>query len=194
MVANMIKILAFSGSGRKDSYNKKVVQVAAQGAIESGAEVMIVDLAEFDMPIFNEDLESEQGMHPGGQKFKKFLMQHDGFLISSPEHNSSYSALLKNSIDWASRQVEGEAPMQAYKGKVAGIMGASPGALGGLRGLVNLRMLLENIGVMVLPGQKAVVKVHTLLDDNGQLSDEKTQIALKNIGKELVNTLSKLKA
>ena len=190
----MIKILAFSGSGRKDSYNKKVVQVAAQGAIEAGAEVMIVDLAEFDMPIFNEDLESEKGMHPGGQKFKELLMQHDGFLISSPEYNSSYSALLKNSIDWASRQVEGEKPMQAYKGKVAGIMGASPGALGGLRGLVNLRMLLENIGVMVLPGQKAVSKAHTLLDDKGQIGDEKTQTALKNIAKELVDTLTKLKA
>jgi chromate reductase len=190
----MIKILAFSGSGRKDSYNTKVVNIAAQGATEAGAKVTIVDLAEFDMPIFNEDLESKEGMHSGGQKFKRLLIEHDGFLISSPEHNSSYSALLKNSIDWASRQVEGETPMQAYKGKVAGIMGASPGALGGLRGLVSLRMLLENIGVMVLPGQKAVSKVHTLLDDNGHLADEKTQNALKKIGKELVNTLSKLKA
>ena len=190
----MIKILAFTGSGRKDSYNKKVLKVAAQGATEAGAEVTIIDLADFDMPIFNEDLESKEGMHPGGQKFKELLIKHDGFLISSPEYNSSYSALLKNSIDWASRQVAGEVPMQAYKGQVAGIMGASPGALGGLRGLVNLRMLLENIGVMVLPGQKAVGKVHTLLDDNGELADEKTQVALKNIGKELVNTLSKLKA
>jgi chromate reductase, NAD(P)H dehydrogenase (quinone) len=102
--------------------------------------------------------------------------------------------LLKNSIDWASRRSEGEKPLEAYKGKVAGIMAASDGALGGLRGLVSVRMLLENIGTMVLPGQKAVSKVSSLLDENGELADEKTQVALKNIGTELVNILSKLKS
>ena len=121
-------------------------------------------------------------------------MSHDGFLIASPEYNSSYSALFKNAIDWASRQVGDEKPLAAYKGKVAGIMAASPGALGGMRVLVTLRMLMENLGTMVLPGQKAVPKAFGMFDDSGTITDERTQAALKNIGKNLVQTLEKLKA
>lgn len=189
----MVKILAFSGSGRRDSFNKKVVAVAAKGAQEAGAQVTIVNLENFDMPMFSEDLEAENGMHSGAQKFKELLMSHDGFLISNPEYNSSYSALFKNSIDWASRKIEGEKPLQAYKGKIAGIMAASPGALGGMRVLVTTRMLLENLGVMVLPNQKAVGGAFGLFDDNGNMTDEKTASALKSIGSDLANMLQKLK-
>ena len=188
----MIKILAFAGSGRKDSVNKKVVAVAAKGAEEAGAEVTIVHLEDFDMPIFTEDLEAEHGMPAAAQAFKELLMSHDGFLISSPEYNSSYSALFKNAIDWASRQTGDEKPMAAYRGKMAAIMAASPGALGGMRVLVTLRMLLENIGTMVLPTQKAVGGAFKLFDETGNINDEKTEKALKNLGKELVVTLTKL--
>lgn len=188
----MIKVLAFSGSGRKDSVNKKVVAVAAKGAEEAGAQVTIVNLEDFNMPIFNEDLEAEKGMDEGGQRFKQLLMDHDGFLISSPEYNSSYSALFKNAIDWASRKVEGEKPLQAYKGKVAAIMAASPGGLGGMRVLVTLRMLMENLGTMVLPTQKAVGGAFDMFDENGNITDAKTEKALKSLGKQLVETLEKL--
>lgn len=190
----MIKILAFAGSGRKDSVNKKVVAVAAQGAREAGAEVTIVNLEDFDMPIFTEDLEAEHGMNKGGQAFKELLMSHDGFLISSPEYNSSYSGLFKNAIDWASRQTGDEKPMAAYRGKVAAIMAASPGALGGMRVLVVLRMLLENLGTMVLPTQKSISAAFDKFDAQGNITDEKAEKALKNLGKNLVETLTKLKA
>ncbi|MCC2616727.1 NAD(P)H-dependent oxidoreductase [Aestuariibacter halophilus] len=189
----MVKILAFAGSGRKDSVNKKVVQVAAQGAKEAGAEVTFVELESFDMPIFTEDLEAEKGMHAGGQQFKELLMSHDGFLIASPEYNSSYSALFKNAIDWASRKVGDEKPLQAYKGKVAGIMAASPGALGGMRVLVTLRMLMENLGTLVLPTQKAVGNAFSLFDEQGNCTDEKTEKALKAIGRQVAETCQKLK-
>jgi len=190
----MIKILAFAGSSRKQSFNKKLLAIAAQGAEEAGAQVTIVNLEDFDMPIFCEDLEAEKGMHAGGQKFKELLIEHDGFLIASPEYNSSYSALLKNSIDWASRQVGEEKPLQAYRGKVAAIMASSPGALGGMRVLVTLRMLMENLGTMVLPTQKAVGKAGDVFDENGQMHNEKQQQGIKNLAKELVTTLQKLKA
>jgi chromate reductase len=189
----MVKILAFSGSGRKNSVNKKVVAVAAQGAREAGAEVTIVNLEDFDMPIFNEDIEAEQGMPVDAQAFKELLMSHDGFLISSPEYNSSYSSLFKNVIDWASRKIGDEEPMAAYRGKVAGIMAASPGGLGGLRVLVTLRMLMENLGTMVLPNQKAVGGAFGMFDSDGNITDEKTEASLKGIGQELVYTLTKLK-
>ena len=189
----MVKILAFSGSGRKDSVNKKVLAVAAKGAEEAGAEVTIVNLEDFAMPIFNEDLEAEHGMPLDAQAFKELLISHDGFLISSPEYNSSYSSLFKNAIDWASRKTGDEAPMAAYRGKVAAIMAASPGGLGGLRVLVAVRMLMENIGTMVLPNQKAVGGAFKLFDEQGDITDEKTEKALKSLGKELVEILSKLK-
>ena len=189
----MIKILAFTGSGRKDSVNKKVVAIAAKGAQEAGADVTIINLEDFDMPIFNEDVEAEQGMPVAAQAFKELLISHDGFLISSPEYNSSYSSLFKNAIDWASRKTGDETPMAAYKSKVAAIMAASPGALGGMRVLVTLRMLLENIGTMVLPTQKAVGGAFKLFDEQGNINDVKTEKALKSLGKELVDTLTKLK-
>lgn len=188
----MIRILAFAGSARKNSFNKAILKVAAQGAVDAGAKVTIVDLSHFPLPIMDEDLEAQSGIPANAQKFKQLMMEHDGFLIASPEHNSAYSALLKNTIDWASRRAEGEKPLEVFKGKMAGIMAASPGALGGLRGLVSLRMLLENLGVMVLPNQKAVSKVSALINEQGGIDDEQTIAGLKRIGKELTETLAKL--
>jgi chromate reductase, NAD(P)H dehydrogenase (quinone) len=188
----MIRILAFAGSARKASFNKKILKVAAQGATDAGAKVTVIDLADFALPIFNEDLEANTGIPELAQRFKQLLMEHDGFLIASPEHNSAYSALLKNTIDWASRRAEGEKPLQAFSGKVAGIMAASPGALGGLRGLVPLRMLLENIGVMVIPNQKAIAKVSALVNEQGDIDDEQTVAGLQRIGRDLAETLAKL--
>jgi chromate reductase len=83
--------------------------------------------------------------------------------------------------------------MAAYRGKVAAIMAASPGSLGGMRVLVVLRMLMENLGTMVLPNQKAVGGAFKLFDEQGDITDEKTEKALKKLGAELVDTLKKLK-
>ena len=188
----MTKILAFAGSTRRGSFNHAIVNVAAEGAREAGAEVTVIDLADYAMPIFNEDEEAEFGIPERALAFKALLMSHDGFLIASPEYNSSYPALLKNALDWASRMSEGEKPLQAYRGKVAGIMAASAGGLGGMRVLVVLRMLLENIGVIVNPNQKAIAKVDTLMNDSGEVTDAKTIKQLKNLGKETVELTSKI--
>ncbi len=190
----MAKLLAFAGSTRKNSYNQAILDVAAEGAREAGAEVTVVSLADYAMPIFNEDEETEFGIPERAQAFKELLMSHDGFLIASPEYNSSYPALLKNAIDWASRKAGDEKVLAAYKGKVAGIMAASAGGLGGMRVLVVLRMLLENLGTMVLPTQRAVAKVSTLVDDNGVVSDEKTIKQLKALGKETAQLAAKVNA
>src|SRR5690349_10389273 len=150
------KILAFAGSLRKDSFNKKLVKLAAAGAKSAGADVTYIDLKELPMPIFDEDLEAAQGMPENAKKFKQLMISHDGLLISAPEYNSSISAALKNAIDWASRPEPNEAPLVAFDGKVVSLMAASPGALGGLRGLVTVRSILGNIKVIVLPEQIAV--------------------------------------
>jgi len=189
----MVKILAFSGSARKASFNQQLVKIAAQGAGQAGAEVTVINLADYAMPLFNQDLEAEQGMPGKAREFKQLLIAHDGFLIASPEYNSAFSALLKNVIDWASRkEADSEIPLQAYKGKFATLMAASPGALGGLRGLVFLRMLLANLGVNVLANQLVVAKAMQAFNRDGSLQDAALQKKALNLGVDLTATLQKL--
>lgn len=185
----MPKILAFSGSASKDSLNQKLVQIAALGAQQAGAEVTIVNLADYPMPIFNQDLEMAEGMPQPARAFKELLIAHDGFLIASPEYNSAFSPLLKNAIDWASRREREESPLLAFRGKVAVIMAASPGALGGLRGLVFLRMLLANLGIIVLPDQLAVANADKAFHADGYLLDENNQATVLKLGMSLAQQL-----
>ncbi|MGZ8162616.1 MAG: NADPH-dependent FMN reductase [Methylobacter sp.] len=189
----MPKILAFSGSARKDSYNQLLVRIAASGAEKSGMDVSVISLANFPMPIFNQDLESAEGMPQKARQFKQLLIDHDGFLIASPEYNSAFSPLLKNAIDWASRRQDSEPPLLAFRGKIAVIMAASPGALGGLRGLVFLRMLLGNIGVTVLATQQTISHADNAFHADGSLIDQQKQELIINLGSELADTLGKLK-
>lgn len=189
----MIKILAFSGSARTESYNQKLVQVAAQGAQQAGAEVTVVNLADYPMPIFDQDLEMTEGMPKPARAFKELLINHDGFLIASPEYNSAFSPLLKNAIDWASRREGEEAPLLAFRGKVAVIMAASPSALGGMRGLVFLRMLLANIGMIALPDHLALARADKAFHGDGHLMDESKQNAALKLGLSLAQHLQALK-
>ncbi len=185
------KILAFSGSGRRDSYNQKLVNIAADGAKASGAEVTVINLADFSLPLFDEDLEREAGNPANAAKLKELFIEHDGFLIACPEYNSSITPLLKNTIDWVSRKVGDEVPLVAYKGKAACIMSTSPGGLGGLRGLIHVRSILSSIGVIVLPDQIAVSGAGAGFDENGQLKDEKKQAGIAGLGANLAGFLEK---
>lgn len=184
-------ILAFAGSLRTGSFNKKLVRCAARAAEAAGAKVTVINLDDYALPLFDEDLE-KQGTPENATKLKALMKSADGFLIASPEYNSSLSAALKNAIDWASRKAEGEAPLAAFAGKAAVIMAASPGGLGGLRGLVHLRAILGNIQVIVLPQQYALSKAHEAFDDDGQLQDEKTAETVAGLGRRLTEFLEKV--
>ncbi|OVE80454.1 hypothetical protein BVY02_00135 [bacterium J17] len=188
------KILAFSGSLRKESFNHKLVSVAAGMAQSAGAEVTVLPVDALQMPLFNQDLEAESGLPVAAKTFKKQLISHDAFLISSPEYNSSYTAVLKNAIDWASRTEGDEKGLVAFHGKVAGIISASPGKLGGLRGLFALRTLLGNIGVLVLPDLLAVSSAQSAFDESGQLKDSSEAERLQGLTGKLVEVSSKLAA
>ena len=122
------------------------------------------------------------------------LLAHDGILISAPEYNSSITGVLKNAIDWASRPAAGEAPLVCFAGKVVALMSASPGMLGGLRGLVTIRSLLSNIRVIVLPDQVAVPKAHEAFGPDGKLKDLKQQTSIEALGRDLAGVLTKLKS
>lgn len=186
------KILAFAGSTRTDSFNKKLVKIAATGAMEGGADVTVIDLRDFAMPLYDGDLEQQQGLPSTAKKLKDLMLSHQGLLISAPEYNSSISGVLKNTIDWVSRPSAGEEPLACFKGKVAGIMSASPGGLGGLRGLVHVRAILENISVLVIPDQIAVSKAHEVFNADGTLKDKKQEDQVKRIGSSVAKLLLKI--
>jgi len=187
------KILAFAGSTRTGSYNKKLIHLAAEAARSAGAEVTLIDLRDYPLPLFDEDLEASEGLPENAKKLKLLMREHQGFMISSPEYNSSISGVLKNSIDWASRaETDDEPPLVAFRGKTAALMSASPGALGGLRGLVTLRSVLGNIGIIVLPEQVAISKAYEAFDDNGKLKDERSAGQVGGLAKGLVAFLKKL--
>jgi len=188
----LTKILAFAGSTRTNSFNKKLVKIAAAGAKEAGADVTIIDLRDFQMPLYDEDLERQEGLPSNTRKLKELMASHGGFLIASPEYNSSISGVLKNTIDWTSRQSNEESPMSCFKDKVAGLMSASPGGLGGLRGLVHVRAILENMGVLVIPEQIAISKAHEVLSSDGFMKDPKQEQRIKSIGANLAKILQKL--
>ncbi len=186
------RILAFAGSTRKESFNVRLIHIAAEGARSAGADVTVLDLSDYPLPLFNQDLEQEQGMPENAAKLKQLFLDHDGLLIATPEYNSSITPLLKNNIDWVSRPAEGESPLDAYRGKVAALMAASPGGLGGLRGLVHVRSILSSIGVIVLPDQIAVSRAFEAFDDEGQLKDNKQQVRVQGLGESVARTVSKL--
>ncbi len=186
----MANILAFSGSSRNDSFNQKLVAIAADGACKAGANVTLINLGDYPMPLYNQDLETNEGLPETARAFKQLLIEHDGLLIASPEYNSAFSPLLKNAIDWASRaETEDEPALQAYRGKTAVIMAASPGGLGGLRGLVFLRMLLGNIGITVLPDQQAIPNAFKAFDHDSTLLDQRQQTNIQHLGIVLARSL-----
>lgn len=187
-----IRIIAFAGSLRSGSHNKKLVRIAAAGARAAGAQVIDLDLRDVPMPLYDGDIEREHGLPPNAKVFKRLLIENHGMLISSPEYNSAFSAVLKNAIDWASRPEPNEPALSAFKGKIAGLMSASPGHLGGVRGLAILRSILSNIGVVVVPVQMAIHRANEAFEEDGSLKDERQQGGIEAIGAEVVRFAGRL--
>lgn len=191
----MAKLLFLAGSARTDSLNKKLARYAYEIAKEKGVDATFIDLKDFEMPIYDGDLESDSGLPENAKKLKQIFVEHDGFFIASPEYNSSLAPLLKNSLDWISRpHTDSEKPLWAFSGKVAAISAASPGGFGGLRGLVPLRMMLGNIGVTVIPEQLAISFASGAFDENGKLNNEQYLKVLNNILENFIKTTAALAA
>ncbi|MFZ4099591.1 MAG: NADPH-dependent FMN reductase, partial [Chlamydiia bacterium] len=150
------KVLALAGSSRTESLNKKLVQNAARVARELGAEVRVIDLKEYPIPLYDGDLEASDGMPVNAKTIRRLMIDSQVILIASPEYNASVSGLLKNVIDWASRSEEGGWSLEAFEGKRFALMSASTGSRGGAKGLAHLRTILENVGGVVMSQQVAV--------------------------------------
>ncbi|MBX3717438.1 MAG: NAD(P)H-dependent oxidoreductase [Burkholderiales bacterium] len=194
----MARILVFAGSARRDSLNKKLAREAARFAREAGAEATFVDLDDYPIPLYHGDLEAAEGMPENARKLRALFLAHDALLVASPENNSSVTALLKNTIDWLSRDLgEGrgdDSGLAPWRGKVAGLMAASPGAFGGVRGLPHLRQVLATLGVTVLGTQVAVPRAHEAFGPDGRIADERVAKSVRALAEAVVQAAGKLHA
>ena len=186
------RLLVFAGSLRAASFNKRLAHLAAEAAQRAGAEVVEIDLRDFALPLLDEDLEAAQGLPEAALRLKELFKQSQGLILACPEYNSSITAVLKNTIDWVSRPAPGERPFEPFEGKVVGLVSASPGALGGMRGLVVVRMLLGNLRMLVLPDQLSVSQAHQAFDDAGGLKDARQLATLEQLAGRVVNAATRL--
>jgi len=173
-----MKLLVFAGSTRQQSYNRQLARVASDMASAQGAEVTLLELGSLDIPLYNADLEA-QGTPADVLRLKQLMFEHPAWIICSPEYNGSLTALLKNTIDWASSPVKGDADwgdgLKPFAGKVVGLLSASPGGLGGLRSLMALAPLLQNLQCWVAPKQFAVSGAAQAFTPDGQLAQAQQQ-------------------
>ena len=181
----MSKIIALAGSLRSQSYNKQLVINAAEIAKDLGAEVQVVNLADFNIPLFSEDLEAE-GTPSDVNDLKSLFADSDGVLLANPEYNGSISGVLKNALDWISRPSKGADIGSAFANKAFGLMAASPGGMGGIRGLSHTREILFNLGAIVSPGQVALGAAYEAFDSNGKLNDPATHERLTQLVQNVV--------
>ncbi|MEJ8859155.1 NAD(P)H-dependent oxidoreductase [Variovorax robiniae] len=166
------KILAFAGSARSASYNKMLAAVAAAHGRAIGADVTLIDLRDFPMPIYDGDVEAASGLPAAALRFRELLVEHDGLLVASPEHNGSVTALLKNTLDWASRPAGGIDGLALFRGKTVGLMAASLSPFGGLRSVTHLRGILSKLGANVLADEVLVAGAQGAFDETGGLTNE----------------------
>jgi len=190
----MLSVVAFSGSSRSGSLNKKFVHAAAHAVRDSGADVEEIDLRDYRMPLYDGDEEAADGPPENAQRLRDLFASKDAFLIGCPEYNGLITPLFKNTIDWVSRpDAEGKSGLLSMRGKLAALTAASPGALGGLRGLVHARVLMSNIGMFVLPDQLALPHASKAFDDQGALTDESMLKRLNALAQNFVQAGERLR-
>jgi NAD(P)H-dependent FMN reductase len=169
-MAASARVLAFSGSSRRESLNRKFLAVAVRSLEKAGCEVTVADLNELSLPLYNGDLEDAQGLPENAVRLIALIGAHHGLLVASPEYNSMITPLLKNTVDWCSR-----ADANPFEGKVAAVISASPGSLGGVRSLQMAQQLLLKLGCHVVPGQCFLANAAKGFDGDGRLVEQRVQ-------------------
>ena len=192
-----MKFLVFAGSTRTQSFNRRLAAVAAHMARDAGAEVTLLELADFDIPLYNADLETA-GTPADVIRLKEVLDAHPAWVICSPEYNGSYTGLLKNTIDWASSPVAGHAEWsdgtRPFAGKVVGMLSASNGALGGLRSQSHLAPLLLNLECWLAPRHFALPRAASAFDGQGQLVDASQAAHVRGVVEQVLWAAERLQA
>jgi chromate reductase len=185
-MATPARILAFSGSARLESLNRKLLNFAVQAVKDAGCEVTLADLNEYVLPLYHGDLEDMSGLPENAVKLIALITSHQGLLVASPEYNSMITPLLKNTIDWCTRSDD-----NPFEGKVAAVVSASPGPLGGVRSMQMAQQLLLKLGCHVVPGQVFLPHAGTAFDAEGRLTDARAQKSAKALMQKLARAASR---
>lgn len=188
------RILVFAGSAREASLNKKLARAAAKVVNEQGGAATFIDLRDYPMPIYEGDLEEREGMPEAARRLRELFVSHPAFLIVSPENNGSIPSLLKNAIDWLSRDTDGKSGLEPYRGKIVALMAASPGAFGGVMALGHLRQSLTKLFAHVIPEQFPLPKADQAFAEDGSLTQAWQQKSVQNVVRQLIETTKRMTA
>ena len=172
------KVLVFAGSVRTGSVNKRLAAAAAAELESAGASVTLIDMADFDAPLYSGDIEADSGIPASMQELRKLVKSHDAMFITAPEYNGCVPPLIINVFSWVSRPQEGDDRLEAFAGRFAAIGAASPGAMGGMRMLPRLRDYLSELGLAVVPGIVSLPGAMEAFDDDGNIAAERPREAL----------------
>ncbi|HEY9249341.1 MAG TPA: NAD(P)H-dependent oxidoreductase [Rariglobus sp.] len=183
------RILAFSGSARRESLNKKLLASAVAAVREAGGEVTLIDLNDHVLPLYHGDLEETDGLPANAVALIELIKSHSALLIASPEYNSMITPLLKNTLDWCTRGED-----DPFPGKVAAVVSASPGAFGGARSQKLAQQLLLHLGCHVVPAQMILPHADKAFDAGGALTDVRAQKSVRALAAALLETARKLGA
>ncbi|TCD16392.1 NADPH-dependent FMN reductase [Oricola cellulosilytica] len=182
------KVLVFAGSTRSGSFNRQLAEAAMKTLVQMEADVTMISLADYPLPLVDEDLKKEKGVPENAVRLARFFASHDAAFIASPEYNSSIPPLLKNTIDWVSLvKSDGSGPVKPYAGLTIALGAASDGALGGIRGLYHLRSVLMNVGAQIVTEQCSVSRASKAFGEDGMLADERLASKLKSACRALLD-------
>lgn len=187
----MIKILAFAGSLRKDSINKKLINYSAKMLEKLGAEVKVVDIADYELPVYNPDISANE-FPENAKKLASLMSEYKVWLVSTPEYNYSIPGALKNLIDLVSRSPDNQPNVQLFNGKIIALMSASPSAFGGYRALRQLREIFSSLGTFVIPSNFSLAKAYEAFDLNDDLAQESDKKILEQTLSQLVEVSKKI--
>lgn len=181
-----VRLLVFAGSLRAASLNKQLARHAAEIARSAGAEVTLIDLREHPLPLYDGDVEAAQGLPANARRLKDLFIAHDGMIIACPEYNAGVTAVLKNTIDWVSRQHGNEPGTVPYEGKVVGLCAATPGQFSGIRSMESVRNTLMNLGCIVVPKRLGIMRASQAFDAAGRLTDAQHVAGLEGVVRQVI--------
>ncbi|EIM73933.1 NADPH-dependent FMN reductase [Nitratireductor aquibiodomus RA22] len=181
------KILVFAGSIRTGAFSGQTADAAMKELAQQGAEVTRISLADYPLPIMDQDLEKDKGIPENAYRLGRLIAAHDGVLIASPEYNASIPPLLKNTIDWVSRiSKDGGKPLRPWAGKSIGLCSSSDGNFAGIRGLYHLRAVLMNCKADIITQQCSVARAQDAFDENGDFRDDRTRGMMEAVCSSLI--------
>jgi chromate reductase, NAD(P)H dehydrogenase (quinone) len=181
------RILVFAGSNRTGAFSGRTADAAQKELAVQGAEVTRISLADYPLPIMDQDLEAEKGIPENAMKLGRLIAAHDAVVICSPEYNASIPPLLKNVIDWVSRiRKEGGREFRPWQGRIVGLCSSSDGNFAGVRCLYHLRAVLLNCQAEILTQQCSVARAGQAFDKDGELADERTRGMMQALCRVLI--------